>query len=194
MSDAGQGMDLIHDFFAEAWLGLAQRYDPSIASLKVYAAAAFARFARPRLVREARWLRMLGDEEVDIESSDDPGSAIDRERVRSAISRLDAEDRKILAARFGSSPISERRLARDGGLSRYKYRERLAAALARFVASLGDAGAMEPGDFNITRLIFGAGQSVEKVAAELSMSATQVRTARRRILRTLGIAAKEAST
>lgn len=197
VSDAGQGMDLIHDFFAEAWPGLAKRYDASIASLKVYSAAAFARFARPRLVREVRWRQMLGHDEIDEipvqASSYDLNLSIDWDRVRSAVAQLDSGDRRVLAARFGSDSISERQLARDAGTTRYRYREKVATALARFAAVLGDPGAMESEDFNIVRLIFGAGQSIDQVAVELSLSAREIRAARRRILRTLAIAAMEVS-
>jgi DNA-directed RNA polymerase specialized sigma24 family protein len=194
VSDAGQGMDLIHDFFTEAWPGIAERYDPSLATLKVYAAAAFARFARPRLVREARWRRMLADDEARMQASDfDPAFELDMKRVRSAVSHLDPEDQNVLAVRFGQDSGSERRLAEAAGMSRYKYREKIAAALARFVAALGDRGSMAPEDFDIVLLIFGAGMSAEQVSVELSLPVEQIRAARRRVLRNLGIASTEVS-
>jgi DNA-directed RNA polymerase specialized sigma24 family protein len=190
VSDAGQGLDLIHDFFLDEWRGVSERFNPSLGTLKMYAAAAFERFARRRLVREARWIRMLDqdlvDEAADQSSKNDIGLALDIEHVRGVLNQLSSEDREILVARFASEPISERQLAREAGVSRYKFRERLAAALARFAASLGDAPSIEPEDFRIARMIFGEGLSISDVSAELSLLPAQVRLARRRLLRALG--------
>src|SRR5262245_45870274 len=47
--------DLVHDFFVEAWSGIADRYEPSRASTTTYVYSAFVRFARPRIVRLQRF-------------------------------------------------------------------------------------------------------------------------------------------
>ena len=85
--------------------------DPAQGSLEAYAAGAFARFVRPRLVREARWLAALepeveGRAELGIDT--DPGGGIDVARVGQTLSTLDEADREVLLARFGPVPISER--------------------------------------------------------------------------------------
>src|SRR4051812_39949290 len=46
-----EGLDLIHDFFVEAWEGLIHRFDADKASFETYIYGAFIRFARPRIVR-----------------------------------------------------------------------------------------------------------------------------------------------
>ena len=43
------GMDLIHDFFAEAWGGLVAHYDPNKGSFEGYAYVGFVQFSRPRI-------------------------------------------------------------------------------------------------------------------------------------------------
>jgi DNA-directed RNA polymerase specialized sigma24 family protein len=193
ISGVGQAMDYIHDFFTEAWPGIAERYDAARGPLKVYAAAAFARFARPRLVREARWNRALVEDSPEFVSPSDFGESVDADRVRRAFSKLDARDRELLAARFGPEHVSERLLAKQVGMTRYKFREAVATALARFSATLGERGVLDEFDSHVARLLFVEEHSIGAAAAELSCTESQVRAARRRILRALGKTSREAS-
>ena len=59
LAPPSEGLDLIHDFFIEAWSGLKQRFEPSKGNFSTYMFAAFARFARPRIVRSMRWRQNL---------------------------------------------------------------------------------------------------------------------------------------
>ncbi len=59
VAPASDGLDLVHDFFLEAWTGLNKRYDPSKASFGTYVFGAFIRFARPRIVKGIRWQQNL---------------------------------------------------------------------------------------------------------------------------------------
>lgn len=190
----GQAMDFVHDFFAEAWPGVASRYDPSRASLKVYAAAAFARFVRPRLVREARWRQTLTDWRLEPTSDASPSQAVDVLLTREALARLSSADRALLAMWFGSDALSERSLARRTGASRYRLREAVATALARFCAALGEPGVLSTFEFRVARLLFLEGRSVRATAAELKSTESQVRMACRRILRALGKTSREVSS
>src|ERR1700735_2023701 len=93
------GMDLIHDFFAEAWPGLENHFDPDKGNFESYAYGAFVHFARPRIVRLKRWQNSLigaerleafaGDAGVEVEGPD-------QERVRQALAKLPEGEQKIL--------------------------------------------------------------------------------------------------
>lgn len=194
VTTAGQGLDFVHDFFVEAWPGITMRYDPCQGSLEAYAAGAFARFVRPRLVREARWLAALepepeGPPEPGVEV--DPGRSVDVARVRQILGVLDEADREVLLARFGSVPISGRALAARLGTTRHRARGRLALALARLSAALGERGILPELDFRVARLLFIEECSVPAAAARLSLTEPQIRAARRRVLAALGHAAVE---
>lgn len=192
--DAGQGMDLIHDFYLVAWPRVMARFDPAKGSLASYAATAFVRFARPRLVREARWRETLSpDPTAGISSAVDAPDALDVRKVHAALEHLDAGDSELLRERFDDAAISERALACRHHLTRYRYRERLAQALARLTVALGEPGRMDPSEFEIARRLFGENQSVHAVAAALRLSASEVRTVRRRILAALGHASVEST-
>ena len=193
LMNAAQGLDFVHDFFLEAWPGIANRYDPSRGSLTAYAAAAFARFVRPRLVMEARWRAVLSDDDVaSLTSADaDVAVGVDVDRVRAAMNELDASDRTVLLARFRSPKVSERTLAREAGMTRYKFRECVSIALTRLAVALGERGVLSESDFQAARLLLVEGRSVAATAAELSLTEPQVRSARRRIIKTLAKASLE---
>ena len=86
--------DLVHDFFVEAWGGIAERYEPERAELGTYIYAAFVRFARPRIVRlqqfrgslvEPREVERLAEAESD---APEPGDVLDLQRLHNAIIAL----------------------------------------------------------------------------------------------------------
>jgi len=181
--DVEQGMDLIHDFFIEAWPGVQRAYDPARGDLAPYATRAFANFARPRLVREARWREMLGDDAaVEPGIADDSEGAIDRARVREALASLPPEERALVLARFGDEPQSERVLARRAGVTRYRVREQLAVALARFSAALGESAILGRRELAVARALFQQGLSISGAATALGLTEAQVRIARRSLL------------
>src|SRR5471032_2206935 len=43
------GLDLIHDFFAETWITISGRFEPSKGKFEPYVYGCFLHFARPRL-------------------------------------------------------------------------------------------------------------------------------------------------
>src|SRR4051794_27876736 len=67
-------LDLIHDFFLEAWPGITARYDPAQGRKEPYVYRAFIRFARPRIIR----LQRLQSGPID-EFEKVPGILSDRE-------------------------------------------------------------------------------------------------------------------
>src|SRR5437867_551554 len=52
-------MDLLHDFYADAWHDLSVRYDPSRGKPETYVYRAFVLYARPRIIRMRRWQMAL---------------------------------------------------------------------------------------------------------------------------------------
>ena len=194
VTNAAHGLDLVHDFFAEAWPAIAERYDPSRGRLDRYAAAAFVRFARPRLVREAKWAAAFGDEGRSLEGAQKAGpDALDRSSVLAALDELDRVDRDVLLARFGAPDKSERFLARQVGLRRYRFRERLAKSLTRVSAVLAERGALPPAAVAVARRVFEEGVTVARAAGDLAMTEAQVRAVRRRLLQALESASIEES-
>jgi hypothetical protein len=54
LTPPADGLDLIHDFFADEWINLRRIYDPAKGSYRAYAYRAFVQFVRPRIVRMQR--------------------------------------------------------------------------------------------------------------------------------------------
>ena len=193
VTNAAQGLDLIHDFFVEAWPAIVERYDPARGPLDRYGTAAFVRFVRPRLVREAKWA-VLSDDEPLLESARKTvPDAPEPTMVLAALEELDRLDRDVLLARFGSPDALERVLARQAGLSRYRFRERLAKGLTRLSVTLGERGAISPSSVAVARRVFEDGVPVARVAGELALTEAQVGSVLRRILHGLAKCSMEIS-
>jgi RNA polymerase sigma factor (sigma-70 family) len=180
-----ESLDLIHDFFIEAWPGLLERYDPDRARFTTYAFQAFVRFARPRIARLNRWRQL--DFRTEAEGASDAQDVeveYDIARIRDALRQLPMEDREILEARL-SGGQSERILAKSRGISRYRMRERSVEAVARLVSVLRDSSIMDQQDWPIVQAIWGEGRSIQDVAERLGLTVAQVRFRKRRILDSL---------
>jgi RNA polymerase sigma factor (sigma-70 family) len=191
-------LDLIHDFFIEAWPGLRQRYNADRASFQTYAYGAFMRFARPRIVRMLRWRRTLSLDESDwlerVTAEDGEGeSLLDVSRVRAALNRLSEVDRDVLMRRFGDD-MSERAIAESRGSSRYNVRQELAESLARLVVAVGEQGAIEERDWKFAVALFGEHRRFEDAASHVSFTPAQAAAAQDRILRVMVRAIRGAST
>jgi DNA-directed RNA polymerase specialized sigma24 family protein len=191
-------MDVVHDFFAEAWPGLAGRHDPGQVSLKTYATAAFVRFARRRLVEEAKWRRGLALDPEELAPDDrarsstpEPCGDLDRRSVELALRTLDPADRGILRQRFGDDELPEREIARRQGSTRHCVRGRLVEALARLAVALGESGIVPERDLVVARAAWTEGMSIEEAAAHLGLRETEVRCSLRRLRSLLGDATKE---
>jgi hypothetical protein len=192
--DAIQGIDLVHDFFVEVWPAVERNYRADRGSLRGYAIRAFVHFARPRLIREARWVQSLtADPAPAMAAAGDGEESMDLHRVHAALNDMSAEDRTLLRRRFAQEQISERGLAREMGLSRSKLRERIAGALARLAVAVGETEMLAGRDLRVARALFAENRSIEGAAIELRMTETQVRAAQRRVLSALVRAASGAN-
>jgi RNA polymerase sigma factor (sigma-70 family) len=180
-----EGLDLIHEFFVDAWPGLMARFDPEKAQLRTYVFGAFVHFARPRIMRLARWRKASSLELESLEDLElvDTDREFDVQRLGHALARLSADDRTLLEARLGGE--SERTLATRLSTTRYQIRERSAEAMAKVVSLLGDSSLLEPSDFELLQALWREGRSEDDVAGALGLTASQVRVRRQKILRAL---------
>jgi RNA polymerase sigma factor (sigma-70 family) len=180
VASPADSMDLIHDFFAEAWQGLEDRFDPDKGSFEGYAYRAFVQFARPRIVRLRRWQHCLIETE-DLDTlpaqPSEEAESIDQERVREAIAKLPTGEQEILRRYVYSDYPSERRLARQLGVSRYRLREILVDALGRVAVSFDRPAGIAPEDWEVARTLWRDRRTVQEAAAVLQLTSQQVRSA-----------------
>src|ERR1700742_3565091 len=55
VTSPADGLDLIHDFFADEWAKVKRTYKPSRGNYRAYAYKSFVQFVRPRIVRIQRF-------------------------------------------------------------------------------------------------------------------------------------------
>jgi RNA polymerase sigma factor (sigma-70 family) len=177
--------DFINDFYADAWSGLLERYDPNIGPFDHYAVSSFGRFARTAAVRDHAF-RLRFDPNKDLETSAstsfDPGNAIDANRVSLALQRLPDAQRHILRLAF-ERDMSERALARELGVSRYLAARRLSEALAAIVATMADGGLLSEFEQRLARALFIDGEPLEAAAADAGIPVALARVLRQQLLK-----------
>ncbi|OGA39216.1 MAG: hypothetical protein A3G24_25010 [Betaproteobacteria bacterium RIFCSPLOWO2_12_FULL_62_13] len=183
--------DLVHDFFAEAWDGIAERYEPKRAGLGTYVYAAFVRFARPRIVRlqrfhgslmEPKELERLTEAESD---APEPENALDLQRLHEAMIALPSRNRELLEYWLKVPSGSEREAARSLGLSRYQARLQLIDALGQVSVAIGALGSVERIDRDVALAVWRDGRTIAETSARLHSTAQQVCNAYRRNQRRL---------
>jgi RNA polymerase sigma factor (sigma-70 family) len=195
-----EGLDLIHDFFLEAWTGLRQRYEPSKANFATYTFAAFVRFARPRIVRSIRWRQNLyaPDELAELAEHHGRGLLVpefylDLETVRRALDRMTKEDRRILKTTL-TAGLTQREAARRLNTSRYHLRQKSADALARLASAIKEPEAHRKQDWRIARALWLEDKDLTAVARGLNLTPSQIRNMRRRLLATVASAVSDERT
>jgi RNA polymerase sigma factor (sigma-70 family) len=192
------GLDLIHDFFIEAWDGINSRYDPSKGSFSAYVYGAFVHFTRPRIVRLQRLQSSLVEpEQLDLlHVREDEGDEQyvppedSKQIVREAISHLPPREREILSRYLYSRPHAERMLAKNFSLSRYGLRQALVDALGRVVVRLDKPERMAERDWKVALALWRDKRTVEQAAAYLGLTTHQVREANSRNVHLLADALK----
>ena len=194
VAPASDGLDLVHDFFLEAWAGLKKRYDPSKGSFGTYVFGAFARFARPRIVKSIRWRQNLYAPEELIQLTQGATQEVtatemnlDLQVVRRALGALTDRDQGVLRAAL-TSGLSEREAARRLGTSRYKLRQQSAEALARLASAINEPEALANQNWQVARALWLEDRDFAEVTRSLNLTASQTRSMRRRVLKTLALA------
>ena len=179
------GLDLIHDFFADEWPKIERTYDPAKGNYHAYAYKAFVQFVRPRIVRMQRFqnynLRPDQAETVLAEAeSTNLDLTHDHQLLRAKIAELPQLQREILATYVYSDNVSERSLARYYSLSRYRLRELLVEALGRVLVQLDRPAEIPHTDWQVALALWRDVRSIPKTAKYLGLTEHQVRTANKR--------------
>jgi len=187
-----EALDLIQDFFVEAWNGLMSRYDPAKSKMETYVYEAFVHFARPRIVRLQRWQSRLVDAaELARLVAEQPTkehpveSWHDLHATRDALLHLPPREKEVLLNYLLSSPRSERKLAEKFSVSRYCLRETLVEALGRVAVLLGERAKIPGQDWKVAVALWKEGRTLQEASAYLGQTVHQVREARFRILKAL---------
>jgi len=187
-------LDLIHDFFAEAWEGLGERYDPACGSAAGYIYGAFVRFARQRIVRLQRWNSRLRDvaDLADRATAQAVFSPLDSlvwneelELLQGVLSELPLERRTVLLDYFASGPRSQRQLARKYQMSRYQLHEILINGFGQLVMRLASRAGWPLPDREVALALWCDGWDLEETATRLGRSVEQVRETRERLAKLL---------
>ena len=191
------GLDLIHDFFLDAWHPLVSKYDWNRAKFETYLYASFVRFARPRIVRLHRWkdalvqpsdLAIFNTAEVWVE----PAETTERDikAVRAAAAKLDPFERELLITYVSSPATPERDLARRYSLTRYRLRILLADALAKTAVHLGETSALDDAERLVILALWRDGRTVKQAASVLERPTSEVQAMRSQFFRRLAAAVK----
>lgn len=179
-------LDLIHDFFVEAWAGLQERFDESLASRSTYIYAAFVRFARPRIMRLQRQRASLIDpaDLADLlegpHHEPEPDEQVGWNRIGQAIQQLPSSDRLLLDAWLNARDGSERDTARQLNVSRYEVRRQLIEVLGQISASAGAITDRPSVDKQVAMAVWRDGLTVAETAARTGITLQQARNAYRR--------------
>jgi hypothetical protein len=183
------GLDLIQEFFTEAWDGLKARYDPTRGPFDHYIFGAFVQFARPRILRLQRWQNCLVDaaklaDLVSQEPAEEFAEVAEptTELVRHTLLTLAPRHRRLLYAYLSVGARGERKLAREFALTRYRVREVLTEALGQFIVRLGERGAISEPDWEVALALWRDGRTVRQGAGFLRRSANEIRESRSRII------------
>lgn len=191
------GLDLIHDFFLDAWHPLVRNYDWKRAKFETYVYASFVRFARPRIIRLHRWndalvqpsgLTMLDTAEVRVEPPET--AQRDIKAVSAAAAKLVPFERELLIAYVSSPATSERDLARRYSLTRYRLRMLLADALAKTAVHLGETSALDDAERSVILALWHEGRTVKEAARVLERPLSEIQAMRTQFFQRLSYAVK----
>src|ERR1051326_1693936 len=175
-------VDLIHDFFAEAWNGVTKNYDPDKGPFEKYAYVAFGHFVRPRIIETIQLRNSFLEyeqvmNEVDERLNTEPDFEIgpDVRRLREAIDRLPDLERHVLKDYLSFEAPSERALAKKFDLSRYKLRSALISALGSIIVCFDRPQSISDRDWNIALGIWRDRRSFAGVAKSVGITVHQAK-------------------
>lgn len=185
-------LDLIHDFFTEAWPGVTRNYDPGKGPFEKYVFVAFVHFVRPRIINanHVRSSSIAYDqiiegskEELRVEPNVD--SRIDVQRLNSAINHLSEFEHHLVKHYLSFESPSERALAKKFDLSRYKLRAALIGALGKIVVWLDRPSSVSTLDWNVALSIWRDKHSFAGAAKCHGLTIHQIKSSNLRMLQFL---------
>jgi RNA polymerase sigma factor (sigma-70 family) len=180
-------LDVVHDFFLEEWSGLRERFEANKSQFSTYVYAAFVRFARRRSIalqrfrnslRDSKEIARLIDESEHVDT--DPARKHDIAVVTNALAKLPSLQKELLLRYLDSLETSERALAAEYSLSRYKVRALLVEAFGATAGALGALKTASKSDWEVGVAIWQEGRSIEDAAAALGISPMEARAAHNR--------------
>jgi hypothetical protein len=183
------GMDLILDFFLQAWPRISETYDASKGAMSAYVAGAFRQFARREILNLQRWMTQLEDAEkiamlgLSDGRAPDPGTEVEVREIREAFDHLSVLQRTILWEYLSAPDHSERLLAQKHHTSRHRLREILADALGMIAVTVGERGPIAEMDWKVAQALWRQSRTPQEAASVLGLTTPQVQEARRRIVR-----------
>jgi hypothetical protein len=190
--------DLIHDFFTDAWNGVIKNYNPSKGPFEKYAYVAFVHFVRPRIIVTIHLRNSCVDYEQIKDASDDRLSIKpdfefrrDVQRLEETIDHLPGVEHDVLKHYLSCEAPSERALAKEFGLSRYKLRSALISALGSVIVCLDRPHSISERDWNVALAVWRDKLSFEGAAKCYEITAHQASSANLRILRFLSQVLKD---
>ncbi|WLB24471.1 sigma-70 family RNA polymerase sigma factor [Bradyrhizobium japonicum] len=194
-------LDLIHDFFLEAWEPLTLNYDADKAKFETYLYAAFVRFVRPRIVRLHRWTDALlqpaefAELDTPITRIEPAGTSLrDIQAIGRALATLAPFERELLRAYVADPGTSERDLAEKFSLTRYRMRLMLADALGKTAVQLGDRDTIDSDERAVANALWRDGRTVKEAARALARTPSDIQALRLRFFEKLAHAIKGGGT
>ncbi|HEV3300385.1 MAG TPA: hypothetical protein VG055_12130 [Planctomycetaceae bacterium] len=182
--------DLIQEFYATYWSGLAERYDANRGPAANYIFAAFVRFARRSIIQSQKWKSRLQDmgglagqvaEQAAPSQFDMLARGEERTLLREVLAEIRLDRRTVLLEYFKRGPRSRRELSRKYAISRYQIDELLINGFGELVMRLGARGVWLESDREVAVALWCEGWDVEHTAAHLGKSVHEVREARQRL-------------
>ena len=112
---------------------------------------------------------------------------LDLQLIKRALGSLTGEERQVLSTAL-TSGLSERAAARRLGTSRYKLRQKSAEALARLASAINEPEPLANQNWQVARALWLEDRNFAEVTRSLNLTASQTRSIRRRVLKTLASA------
>ena len=175
-----EALDLFHEFFDREWSNLQRTYDPQKGKFDTYFVRAFARFARKQVACDARRRAQLADFAARSRTPSVWPDA-DREAAIQAMESLDEEPRQLLEAYFVDGQ-TERWLARDLGVSRYRVRQLLLDALAQVMTKLERPSGLNVIEWRVACGLWRDSSTPADLAKRLGLPRSQIISARNQVL------------
>jgi DNA-directed RNA polymerase specialized sigma24 family protein len=183
-------MDLMHDFYVEAWPQVRAGFDSSKGSFSNYVAGAFYRFARRKITRMQHWRNRivhfdlgLSRQEDDLEATTSRLELI--QMVRKRIEELPNLERAVLMAFLHNPREARRSFPKQYKITRYQFDELLTNSLGLVSVQLGRIPDVSHQDYLVARSLWHEGRSAKSTALSLGITLPKVHEARHRVARTL---------
>ncbi len=182
--------DVVHDFYADAYGRLVQKYDSRKGPFTAYLYGAFYRFARRWVLRgwrEDRYLSALRiDGDFEMAAPDIPEwTGAELASVDRLLSDLTPTQREFLRHYLEAGSSSLRAVARTYGVSKRQARDQILEAIARIAAQLERPLDTPEEDWAIIERLWREGRSERQTAMDLGLTRTQVRIAKERFFTAL---------